>query len=119
MSTKRLAGNVRTILLGIIAEQGPIYGLEIAREYQARLDNATILNAGTLYPALHRLEQLGLVTSEEKAPPQGRIPVSYYTVTEMGRQAFVTELADAKSILGKALKVLEDFKPFRLFGLFR
>lgn len=116
MSTRRLAGNVKTILLGIVAEQGPVYGLEIAREYQARLDSATVLNAGTLYPTLHRLEQLGWVSSEEKAPPRGRIPVSYYTITETGRQALVVELAEATSILERALKVLQGFKPFSLFG---
>ncbi len=111
MNTKRLAGNVRTLFLIIIAEQGPIYGLEVAREYQARTGSPKALNAGTLYPNLRRLEQLGWVSVEEKDPPRGRIPVSYYTITDAGRQALPSEVAEATSTLRTALRILGGYKP--------
>lgn len=59
---------------------------------------------------LHRLEQFGWVSVEEKDPPRGRIPVSYYTVTHAGRVALAEEVAEAILVLERALKLLRGFK---------
>ena len=123
MNTKRLVSNVRTTFLSIIADQGPLYGIEIALEYQRRTGSPKALNAGTLVPNLRRLEQLGWVNVEEKCPkdlprvqfpvshyPRVQFPVSHYTISEAGQRALADGSAAATPVLRWALKIFRGFR---------
>jgi len=81
-----LKGNLDLILLSIL-EGGQMYGLEITKEANARTGGYFELNAGSLYPALHRLEQGGLVVGETRPPPRGGPSVRFYRLTPAGRDA--------------------------------
>lgn len=63
------------------AEEGPIFGLEMAREL-ARHGYAQI-SPGTLYPTLHGLEEAGYLISERRL--DGGRWRRYYTITPEGR----------------------------------
>lgn len=78
-------GNLDLILLSVL-EDGEKYGLEITKEVNARTDGFFRLNAGSLYPALHRMEKSGFVCAEERQPPRGGSPVRYYRLTETGQK---------------------------------
>lgn len=69
--------------------------------------DATGLTSGTVYPALDRLEELGLLRStwepEDEARTQGRPPRRYFAVTAPGARA-----------LAAALKRYKVFRPVRL-----
>ena len=69
--------------------------------------DATGLTSGTVYPALDRLEELGLLRStwedENEACAQGRPPRRYFAVTAPGARA-----------LAAALKRYKVFRPVRL-----
>jgi PadR family transcriptional regulator, regulatory protein PadR len=69
--------------------------------------DATGLTSGTVYPALERLEELGLLRSqwedENEARKQGRPPRRYFAVTAPGARA-----------LAAALKRYKVFRPVRL-----
>ncbi|WP_293913837.1 PadR family transcriptional regulator [Deinococcus sp.] len=97
-------GNLDLILLSVL-EGGERYGLEIGKEVDARTGGLLTLNAGSLYPALHRLEKSGWVQAEERSPPRGGPRVRYYTLTAAG----LAELArrrDAYVRFDSALRAL-------------
>lgn len=113
MNTKHAGGSVRTIFLGIIAEQGPLYSIEIALEYQRRTGSPKALTAGTLYPNLRRLEQLGWVSVEEKCPkdlPRVQLPVSHYTISKAGQRALTDGRSESTSVLRWVLRIFQGFK---------
>ncbi|MGB9636027.1 MAG: PadR family transcriptional regulator [Thermoplasmata archaeon] len=62
------------------------YGFQIIKELREISNGYLDLKEGTLYPALHRLEQKGYVKSEWVIQEQG-IPRKYYTLTETGKAA--------------------------------
>jgi PadR family transcriptional regulator, regulatory protein PadR len=55
-----LKGNTRALVLAVLRE-APLHGYAIAREIERRSENALKCGEGALYPALHALEQDGLV----------------------------------------------------------
>jgi len=81
-----LRGHLDLILL-LILEEGPKYGLEIVKEAQGRTDGYFHFKEGSLYPALHRLTKAGLLEAEFKYPPRGGAAVRYYRLTDKGREA--------------------------------
>jgi PadR family transcriptional regulator, regulatory protein PadR len=81
-----LKGNLELILLSIL-EPGEHYGLEIVKEAQSRTNGYFDFKEGSLYPALHRLTQAGLLEAQFKYSPRGGAPVRYYRLTDAGRNA--------------------------------
>ncbi len=81
-----LKGNLDLILLSIL-EQSEMYGLEITKEVQAQSNDYFKFSLGSLYPALHRLEQAEQISGEFRTPPRGGSPVKYYQLTEIGKKA--------------------------------
>jgi PadR family transcriptional regulator PadR len=63
MRAEALKGHLDGLILATLAS-GPAHGYAIAQLLCDRSDGAFDLPEGTLYPALHRLERAGLVTSE-------------------------------------------------------
>jgi PadR family transcriptional regulator, regulatory protein PadR len=63
MSTELLKGHLDAMLLAVL-EGGPTYGYAIAEALRQRSGGAFNLPEGTIYPALHRLERSGAITSE-------------------------------------------------------
>jgi transcriptional regulator len=62
MNAETLKGHLELLLLAAIQPE-PAHGYAIAEALRARSNGAFDLSEGTLYPALHRLEHAGLVTS--------------------------------------------------------
>ena len=62
MNAETLKGHLELLLLAAI-QPAPAHGYAIAEALRARSNGAFDLSEGTLYPALHRLEHAGLVTS--------------------------------------------------------
>ena len=84
MDSNLLKGHLDLILLAIL-ERGAMYGLEISKQAQTDTDGYFDLRVGSLYPALHRLEQAGAVEGEFRPAPRGGAPVKYYWLTEAAR----------------------------------
>ena len=61
-----------------------MYGLEIINEAQARTGGLFDFKEGSLYPALHRMTQAGLLTSEFRDSDTGGPRRKYYTLSEKG-----------------------------------
>lgn len=106
----RIRDNLDIIILGVVSQQGPLYGLEITRAVKEVAGDAIKLSAGSLYPSLHKLALKGWLEGETKTPPQGGAPVTYYRITAEGRKALSARRAEVK----KFNKLLEG-----LIGSFR
>jgi DNA-binding PadR family transcriptional regulator len=81
-----LRGHLDRLLLAALAD-APGHGYELAQRLAARTAGTLDVPEGSLYPALHRLEGAGLVTSEWKAIDGRRRRV--YASTAKGRRQLV------------------------------
>lgn len=79
------AGTYGLVILDVLRD-GPGYGYGIGQRIYEQSHQTIRWPEGTLYPALHRLEQQGLVTSEWRRAPQGR-QRRYYRLTARGQRA--------------------------------
>jgi transcriptional regulator len=71
----------------------PKHGWAIAKRIE-QLSNGTLLvQQGSLYPALYRLEQQGWIKARWRQTDTGR-EAKFYTLTAAGRRRLATELAD-------------------------
>jgi DNA-binding PadR family transcriptional regulator len=61
-----------------------MYGYQIVKELTARSQGYFNFKEGTLYPALHRLEEAGLITGKWETVSNGR-QRKYYYITEKGK----------------------------------
>ena len=84
MDSRLLWGAVETLILEVIA-QGPTYGYEIAQTVTGRSKGYFALKEGSLYPALHRLEQQKLVTAFWQEVDGRRR--KYYKLSSAGQRA--------------------------------
>lgn len=103
-----------TILILSLLSEGPMYGYQIVKELAARSGGVFEFKEGTLYPALHRMEQEGLVRSYWESvdtavtDPEGfHPPRKYYAITEKGQDALAHRAADWSSFARALLRVLE------------
>jgi transcriptional regulator len=71
---------------------GPAHGYAIARWLEDATDDALRVEEGSLYPALHRLEQRGLVESDWGYSENNR-RARYYALTRAGRKWLRAERA--------------------------
>ena len=85
-----LPGTVEFLTLGAVARGGRMHGFEILRWIGEASLGDLLVEEGALYPALHRLEKQGLLTSEWAVSEKGR-RARYYEVTAEGRKALARE----------------------------
>lgn len=84
-------GTLDLLILKIVA-LGPLHGYAIAQRLQQISKDVIQVNQGSLYPALHRLENRGLLTAEWKLSDTGR-DSKIYRLTRKGRLALQSETA--------------------------
>jgi transcriptional regulator len=87
--SKSLLGSLNLLVLKALSA-GPLHGYAITTRIQQISDDVLQVEEGSLYPALHRLEQEGLVRSEWSLSETNR-RVRFYQLTPKGRR----ELKDA------------------------
>lgn len=81
-------GAVELLLMGVL-RLGPAHGYAIISTLRERSDGAFDLAEGTIYPALHRLEESGLIESSA-SDVQGRRRRTY-ALTGRGRKEFANQ----------------------------
>jgi PadR family transcriptional regulator PadR len=85
-------GTLDLLILKIVA-LGPIHGYGIAQRLQQISRDALQVPQGSLYPALHRLENRGLLSADWKASDTGR-EAKFYRLTPKGRAQLQQETAN-------------------------
>lgn len=86
--------------------QGSLHGYGIAQKILITSRQVLDVQQGSLYPALHRLERKGLVTSEWKASDNGRM-AKFYALTAAGKNQLDAELEEWKRYTDAISWVLE------------
>jgi PadR family transcriptional regulator PadR len=101
MEAEMLKGHLDAIVLAAL-ENGPAHGYAIIEAIKSRSGGTFDLPEGTIYPALHRLEQAGLLSSSWTTPPSGR-KRRVYALTKTG-SARLVEGRKAWSRFAKAVE---------------
>jgi PadR family transcriptional regulator, regulatory protein PadR len=83
--TDNLQGSLELLVLKIL-RRGPSHGFAIAAYIQQSSDDVLRVEAGSLYPALHRMAEAGLISAEWTQSDAGR-RVRMYALTARGRRA--------------------------------
>src|SRR5215469_8181164 len=85
---------------------GPLHGYEITSLIRRQSDDALLLEEGTLYPALWRLESKGLVVSEWGLSENNR-NAKFYCLTSEGRCQLRQETKTCQAYAQAVAKVLD------------
>jgi transcriptional regulator len=84
---------------------GPRHGYSIARFLEEATGESVVIEDGSLYPALYRLERKGLVEAEWGTSQLGR-RAKVYRITEVGREQLADETAAWRTFSVGVSKVL-------------
>src|SRR5215210_7362258 len=84
-----LQGTLDLLILKTLA-LGPTHGWDISQRLQQMSRDVLRINQGSLYPALHRLEQQGWITSEWGSSDNNR-RAKFYKLTAKGRRQLAEE----------------------------
>jgi len=85
-------GTLDLLILKIVA-LGPVHGYAIAQRLQQVSRDVVQVPQGSLYPALHRLENRDLLTADWKETDSGR-EAKFYRLTRKGRAQLEAETAN-------------------------
>ena len=85
---------------------GPGHGHDIARHIQRTTEDVLQVEHGSLYPALHRLERNGWVTSKWETAKDRNREFKYYRLTPAGRKQLVREESKWKQLAGAIARVM-------------
>ena len=99
-----LAGTLDLIVLQLL-EAEPTNGYDLTLRIQAISKDVLNVNAGSLYPALYRLEQRGLLRSKWAPSETGR-RTKVYSVTAAGRRQLSDQRADWERFAGALSAIL-------------
>jgi PadR family transcriptional regulator, regulatory protein PadR len=99
-----LQGTLDLLILKTL-EPGSMHGWGISLRIQAVSNEVLQVNQGSLYPALHRLEQQGLISSEWGASENNR-QAKYYQLTRLGRKQLTEETKNWERLASAVARIL-------------
>src|SRR6266536_963261 len=86
-------GTLALMVLKTLETLGPLHGYGIARRIEQTSANRLVVNYGTIYPALLKLEQEGYISSSWGASENNR-KAKFYALTRAGRKQLEKETRD-------------------------
>ena len=104
-ASDRLQGTLDLLVLSIISRE-PAHGWAISRIIRERSGDVLLVNQGSLYPSLHRLEDQGLIDAEWTIAETGR-RAKVYRLTAAGRRYFSVEQAGWRDFVLAVSRVLQ------------
>lgn len=78
------------LVLTILGRRGPLHGYAIATAIEDLSQEALRVEEGSLYPALHRMEELGWIVAEWKVSETKR-RARFYRLTSSGKKQLLSE----------------------------
>ena len=109
MAQKRatlLQGTLDLLILKALTA-GDLHGLGVSRRIEQLTGGTFVVQPGSLFPALHRLEEAGWLTSTWDASENNR-RAKYYRLTKSGRKQLVEETSLWKQIALAIERALEE-----------
>jgi transcriptional regulator len=99
-----LKGTLDMLVLKVVA-LGPSHGYAIAQRLQQISKDFFEVHQGSLYPALHRLEDKGWLQAQWKESETGR-EAKFYSLTKKGRKQLEAEVQDWERMAGAVALIL-------------
>ncbi len=103
--TDLIQGTLDLLILRTLGP-GPNHGYTIAQRIHQLSDDVLRIEEGSLYPALYRLEQRGLIDSEWRVTELNR-RAKFYRLTRAGRRESEAEFASWVRLSGAVTRVLQ------------
>lgn len=100
-------GTLDLIVLRALATMGPLHAYGLAARLEQVAADPFPLNQGTLYPALVRLEQKGLIRGSWGRTDANR-EAKYYTITKPGRRALDDQTGRWRRLSGLVERLLTE-----------
>jgi PadR family transcriptional regulator, regulatory protein PadR len=100
-----LQGTLDLLILKTLSA-GALHGLGVSRRIEQITGGTFVVQPGSLFPALHRLEEAGWLTSDWH-PSENNRRAKYYTLTKAGRRQLGEEAAQWNQIslaIARAMK---------------
>jgi PadR family transcriptional regulator, regulatory protein PadR len=104
MGKDQLQGALDLLILKLL-QRGPAHGYGLVQRIQQISDEVLRVEEGSLYPALHRMEQADWIASEWKPSENGR-RAKFYKLTPAGRQQLEREEQNWSRVTGAVAKIL-------------
>ena len=101
-----LQGTLDLLILRTL-QAGPQHGWAISERIQQISEDVLRVNQGSLYPALHRLEQQSWIKADWGVSELGR-RARFYRLTASGRRQLDAETADWRRLTGAIGKILDQ-----------
>jgi PadR family transcriptional regulator PadR len=89
MARNDLQGSLDLLVLKTLAQRNRLHGYGVVLHIQMASDELLQVEEGSIYPALHRMEQSGWITSEW-ALTETKRKAKYYKLTARGRKELQT-----------------------------
>jgi len=99
-----LQGTLDVLILKTL-ELEPMHGWGISQRIQQISEQVLQVNQGSLYPALHRLEEQGLIRATWGASENNR-QARYYELTKLGRKQLTEETANWERLSNAVGRIL-------------
>jgi transcriptional regulator len=100
-----LQGTLLLLVLTILDRRGPLHGYGIAAQIMSLTDELRV-EEGSLYPALHRMEESGWIKARWSTTDKGR-RVRFYELTPAGRRQLEAEEARWRTVTAAVGHVLK------------
>jgi PadR family transcriptional regulator len=100
-----LKGSLPLLVLKLLARRGPLHGYGIATQIESMSDDMLRVEEGSLYPALHRLEEAGGIKARWTTSETGR-RARMYDITASGRKQLESEEEHWKNVTSAVGKIL-------------
>jgi PadR family transcriptional regulator PadR len=100
-----LQGTLDMLVLQTLASMGPLHGYGIARRIEQQSGDEVLLNEGTIYAALVRLQQRGWISGVWGSSDNNR-RAKYYSLTRSGRKRLTEETSywqRLSTVIGRVL----------------
>jgi len=86
---------------------GPAHGHQIAKHIQRSTEDLLLVEHGSLYPALHRLERKGWIAAKwESAGNEAKREFKYYRLTPAGKKHLLAEESKWKQMTGAIARIM-------------
>jgi transcriptional regulator len=101
-----LLGGTLDMLVLRTLKLGPAHGFAIAQSIGRRSDDVLLVEEGSLYPALHRLEEKGWISAAWGTTENNR-RARFYSLTARGRQQLIAESTRWAQLVAAVGRVME------------
>jgi len=99
-----IKGSLKTIVLKLIKEEGPMHGYLITQKVEELTEGKIKLTYGALYPILHKLENEGILITAT-ANYNNRIRI-YYALTDKGQRVVIERINELNEFISSLQRIV-------------